>query len=639
MSSVTETTGARGRPNGHSLRLAGDKTGARTTARGHSRLVRIFKYALPLSAVTAVGVYGLSVMSAVGWNSGLPALDAPQILPDNLAMENPHYEGFTSDGGRYWVKAARAQQDLPSMNVIKLQAITGELTDAQKAKTLIAAERGVFDSKSHLLDLFDKITITGDGGLSADLTRATVKTKEGLITSDQPVKVTMDAGAITANQLTIRQKAKEYTFVDDVRSIFKPRKQEAGALTTGAVADAAKLSHKTGAMPFGASDQPINVSSSRLDVNDIAKTALFSGTVVAEQAGATLSAPELEVSYEGAAASGASSGGAKVKRILAKSAVELRQSTGEIVTSRSADFDAEKQLAAMEGDVVITQGPEKRVTGDRAEFDQKANAMLVTGAVGVTQGANALRGGRLAFNRASNQMQLTSPGVGGRVFANFQQPTDRRAAASAPAEAAASQKGIPFAATFKTNPGAPVSVESATLDIDDNVKQAVFRGKVRAVQGDFVIQSSELTAMYSGSASLAGADAEADKSGGARLSKMKARKEVTVTSADGQRATGDWADFDTASNTATLGGEVVLTQGKNVVRGTKLVINMTTGEAVINTEPGAAAGAMISSSDADGAGQAVKSQRPSAVFYPREMKAQQNNQNKRAAPTQTNGQP
>lgn len=634
MTSANDTAGAsaKARATGQGLRLAGDRAAVRTIARRHSHYVRALKYALPVTALAALGLYGVSIANTVGWSSGIASLEIPNISPENLAMENPHYDGYTSDGGRYWVNAERAQQELPSMSVIKLDVITGELTDSEKAKTRIEATRGVFDTKANVLELFDRISVTGDGGLKADLTRATVKTKEGLITSDEPVKVHMAAGDITANQMTVRQKTKEYTFVEEVRTILRPEKPGekpgAGDVVTAALPAAAKPAAKS-AMPFGQSDAPVNIQSSRLDVNDASKTAVYTGSVVVEQAGATLSAPELTVTYEGAAATtGASSDGGKLKRVIAKTDIQITQSTGEVVNSRTADFDAATQVAVLEGDVVMTQGPDRRATGDHAEFDQKANTITLTGPVTLTQGQNALRGGRLVFNRATSQMQLSAPGAG-RIFAKFQQDQ-----AGKPAEAASGAtpgaRGIPFAATFKTSPGAPVSVESATLDIDDAAKQAVFRGKVRAVQGDFVIQSSELTAAYTGSAGLAGATPAANQ-GAAQLSKLKARKDVQITSADGQRATGDWADFDTRSNTATLGGDVVLTQGKNVVRGTKLTIDMTTGQTVINTEPGAGAGPLISSSGADGQGQITKSQRPSAIFYPSEIKGQQNGAAKDAA--------
>ena len=50
----------------------------------------------------------------------------PQIIADNLKMQNPHYEGFNADGGHYWVRAKTAQQDLKSLSDIRLNGITGE---------------------------------------------------------------------------------------------------------------------------------------------------------------------------------------------------------------------------------------------------------------------------------------------------------------------------------------------------------------------------------------------------------------------------------------------------------------------------------------------------------------------------------
>ncbi|PPC79539.1 MAG: LPS export ABC transporter periplasmic protein LptC, partial [Hyphomicrobium sp.] len=169
--SDTSVTSGRDRTAGKGIVLAGDRTASRHVARRHSKGVRILKFALPITAIAAVSVYGLSIMQTAGWGTSMPELAMPQILPENLAMENPHYEGFNADGGRYWVRAARAKQDLKAMNVITLEGITGELTDAQKLKTVIAAARGAFDNKSNKLELFDNIDISGDNELKAQLTR------------------------------------------------------------------------------------------------------------------------------------------------------------------------------------------------------------------------------------------------------------------------------------------------------------------------------------------------------------------------------------------------------------------------------------------------------------------------------------
>ena len=56
--------------------------------------------------------------------------------------------------------------------------------------------------------------------------------------------------------------------------------------------------------------------------------------------------------------------------------------------------------------------------------------------------------------------------------------------------------------SFKVDPNAPMDIEADTLDVYDATKQAVFRGNVKAQQGDFVVRTVELTAFYTGQAGL-----------------------------------------------------------------------------------------------------------------------------------------
>lgn len=629
-----DNTAASGRAPARGIVLAGDRTESRAAARRHSRVVSILKTALPVSTLAIVSIYSISILQTVGWGMSIPKLEMPQILPENLAMQNPHYEGFNKDGGRYWVKAQSAQQDLKKFNLIKLNGITGELIDAKKQRTTITATRGTFDNKANVLELYDAIDVDGDAGLKAKFKRATIDTKESIITSKEPVSVTMEAGTITANQMTARQKAKEYTFVDNVRTHLKGRDakpQDQAFQATPAQPETAQM--------IGASNAPVDILSNRLDVNDATKIALFTGTVTATQAGATMTTPELEVTYEGSAApqggadakANGDAAGGKLKRMLAKNPVTMTQANGDTVTSQSADFDPATQRAVLDGDVVMAQAPDKRATADKAEIDQTSKIIVLTGDVAVAQGQNLLKGRRLEFNQLTNKMQLTAPastGGAGRINARFQQT---QTAGPKPAKSDAStEKGIAFGATFKTDPTAPVQIEAARLDVDDAAKQALFTGDVRAIQGDFIIRANEITAAYTGSAALNSATAtdQAPK-GAAQLSRIRAKNNVKITSSEGQTATGDWADFDPKANSATLGGDVVLTQGKNVVRGTKLVIDMNTGESVIKTEA-VASGRPNVAPDGTATTATGTSSRPSAVFYPGEMKA--NADKKKAKP-------
>ena len=64
--------------------------------------------------------------------------------------------------------------------------------------------------------------------------------------------------------------------------------------------------------------------------------------------------------------------------------------------------------------------------------------------------------------------------------------------------------------------------------------------------------------------------------GASQISRLEAKGGVVVTQTE-QTATGDTGLFDMKSNTITLLGNVVVSQGGNVVRGERLVVDMTTG--------------------------------------------------------------
>ena len=62
-----------------------------------------------------------------------------------------------------------------------------------------------------------------------------------------------------------------------------------------------------------------------------------------------------------------------------------------------------------------------------------------------------------------------------------------------------------------------------------------------------------------------------------------------------QIVTGETAIFDTKANQVTMQGGVVLTQGQNVLRGDRLVVDMTTGVSRIESDTGRVQGLFQSS--------------------------------------------
>ncbi|HEX5508821.1 MAG TPA: LptA/OstA family protein [Pseudolabrys sp.] len=155
----------------------------------------------------------------------------------------------------------------------------------------------------------------------------------------------------------------------------------------------------------------------------------------------------------------------------------------------------------------------------------------------------------------------------------------------ASAVAAPVSKGPPNALQgFSQNRNQPVQIEAATLEVRDKDKTAVFSGDVRVKQGDTGLRCKSLVVFYeqggaSGSKSAQNSTMTAAKPGPGgeqHIKRLEARGGVVVTQKD-QTATGDIGIFDMKTNTVTLNGHVTMTQGENVLRGDRLVVDLTNG--------------------------------------------------------------
>jgi lipopolysaccharide export system protein LptA len=143
--------------------------------------------------------------------------------------------------------------------------------------------------------------------------------------------------------------------------------------------------------------------------------------------------------------------------------------------------------------------------------------------------------------------------------------------------------GVPNAVQgFSVNRDKPVQIEAAALEVRDKQKIATFTGNVQVVQGDTTMRCKVLVVHYDGEAQKGMTSATPGPGGSQQISRLVAKGGVVVTQAD-QTATGDTGLFDMKSNTITLTGNVVVSQGKNVVRGERLVVDMTSGVSKIDS--------------------------------------------------------
>jgi lipopolysaccharide export system protein LptA len=174
-------------------------------------------------------------------------------------------------------------------------------------------------------------------------------------------------------------------------------------------------------------------------------------------------------------------------------------------------------------------------------------------------------------------------------------------AVAPPALAQAPQSAAPNPLGTAENKDQPVQIEAATLEVRDKNKQATFSGNVRVVQGDTTMKCQSLVVFYGQEAGL-GADgtpvATDTKStpgmpqGAQNIRRIEARGGVTVITKD-QQASGDLGVYDLKTKTITLSGNVVVSQGQNVIHGERVVVDTTTGYARVESgsSPGSTAAA------------------------------------------------
>jgi len=180
------------------------------------------------------------------------------------------------------------------------------------------------------------------------------------------------------------------------------------------------------------------------------------------------------------------------------------------------------------------------------------------------------------------------------------------------AHAQGAVSGVPNAMQgFSQNRDQPIQIEAASLEMRDKKKEATFSGNVKVVQGDTTMKSKSLVVFYDQSSPApAPASQKAAKGtpmqsatpgpgGSSSIKRLEAHGNVVVTQKD-QVVTGETAVFDTKSNLITMLGGVVLTQGKNVLRGDRLLVDMTTGVSRVESDSGRVQGLFQSSGQTGG---------------------------------------
>ena len=130
----------------------------------------------------------------------------------------------------------------------------------------------------------------------------------------------------------------------------------------------------------------------------------------------------------------------------------------------------------------------------------------------------------------------------------------------------AAAQTIAFGGT-RADTSAPVEMTSDTLTVDQSSGQAVFTGNVLIGQGAMRLSADKVTVTYAAG-------------GQQTIQSLTATGGVTLVNGPDAAEAAE-AVYDVATGTVTLTGDVVMTQGQNVLSGERMQVNLSDGTAQV----------------------------------------------------------
>jgi lipopolysaccharide export system protein LptC len=232
-------------PGGVSFAGGNDRARVFRTAARHSRHVRFFRRAIP---VTLVGV--LVAIAAGAFFQPLRLLAKLPIDPRHLVlsgskinMEAPRIGGFTRDGRPYDLTARSAAQDLTNPGVLELTDILAHVTMQDHSTLELSAANGVYDTKADLMDLKTNVVIITSTGYTVHMDEANVDNKAGRVMSNRPVSVKMTTDTVDANGLEVVDNGDLIRFTGGVETHLVPQ-QGPGSANAAAAANPAPATRR-----------------------------------------------------------------------------------------------------------------------------------------------------------------------------------------------------------------------------------------------------------------------------------------------------------------------------------------------------------------------------------------------------------
>ncbi len=128
----------------------------------------------------------------------------------------------------------------------------------------------------------------------------------------------------------------------------------------------------------------------------------------------------------------------------------------------------------------------------------------------------------------------------------------------------------------------PIEITSRELEVRQQEQIAIFTGNVVAQQGELLLRADRLVVRYT-------EDEEQAAAQGTKITRIDAEGNVFLSSPN-ETAQGRTGVYDVVNEVVTMIGDVIVTQGDNVIKGERMVLDLATGRSRMESTPGSGDG-------------------------------------------------
>ena len=206
----------------HSSLRATDAASPRVDAASYSRVVRLLKITLPLTALAiflTVIIYSVIQKPDGIWTI---KLDENRLEEGKIIMSAPRFVGSDEEGQTFEVTAVRAFQDTTFTERVALEEVVADVLLTSGLGVHIAAELGELDTKNELLALTGPIIMESSDGNKVFTNEVKVDLAQGELTGRQPIRAESPIGSITSDGFEVHRGDKRLRFVGNVRIRINP---------------------------------------------------------------------------------------------------------------------------------------------------------------------------------------------------------------------------------------------------------------------------------------------------------------------------------------------------------------------------------------------------------------------------------